>query len=210
MNSSNIHFLIGNHEDMMFQTINENALIFKNNKFVSNERTNLWFCDDSRGYNGGLSTALDFVSRDKGTQKDIMDFLKESDIVFPNVEVENNLFYLVHACPEINLKSNKYIDNIGKYSLIQTLWERVPQLIKHNISLKYIFPKDKISVIGHSCVYYFNSLNQKKVDYTNLNIYQHLNSKYDYIAIDCGCAIRDDTKAKLGCIRLDDFQTFYT
>jgi serine/threonine protein phosphatase 1 len=206
---SNIHFIVGNHEDMFYKTVKNNHLILNNdNTFSFNDDMDLWFS------NGGEVTARDFLSRDIEIQNKIINYLENCDIVIPNLKVDNKYYYLVHAFPNEKLKSIQYVDNIGKYSLIQVLWERFYKLsfdLPVNLILNNYFPKDKVVIFGHTIAmkyhYYYGNYGK----YLPRGLYQHFDNDNNlrFIAIDCGCALKTKEEQVLCCLRLDDMEQFY-
>lgn len=209
MEHSNIHFIMGNHEDMFYKTVKNNNLVLdKDNTFSFNHDMDLWFS------NGGEVTARDFLTRDVEIQNSIIRFFENCDIVIPNLYVGDKQYYLVHAFPDEDLKSLKYVDNIGKYSLIQTLWERVYKLARKlpkEMIMDNYFPKDKTVILGHtvSQTYHYYWGNYYNPLPKGLFKYYDCDDKLRFIDIDCGCAFKDKDEQLLCCLRLDDMEEFY-
>ena len=105
-----------------------------------------------------------------------------------DIEVNNIKYKLVHASPEENYLSSPYY--VYEYENEQefAVWERW--------RITNPVPEGFILIFGHTPTCYFQ-------DNEPLSIWKSDRA----IGIDCGCGYDD---RRLGCIRLDDMQEFYS
>lgn len=185
----NAVFLIGNHEYMMYKSITEKTDFYA------------WF------QNGGEQTYYEYKKLGYIEQLYLLNYIKKSYAVIPNLYCKKRLYYLVHAAP-----LEEYIDNPVKFNKLKNgeiyniLWDRKytgKSKHKNNAKEHELFRayKDTTLICGHSrtekC--YFG---EKKQDG-----YYHIAkaNKGKLIDIDCGCA----NNKLLGCLRLEDMKEFY-
>ena len=194
MNSKNIKMCLGNHEDMMLQAYHEditeekiNYIIEYINRFYMGMNNKNFDISNMLGLanwiiNGGEVTARQFLKLSIEEQKEIVNFFENLPLFF---EYENYIFS--HA--GLNLKGKKdvnWIDIKHIQNKDDFIWSR-EEFFEHKGL------NDKIVIFGHT-----PGLN------SNFSIW--IDPKYkDKICIDCGAAYG----GKLGCICLDNNQTYY-
>jgi len=116
MQTKNIHVLMGNHEQMMVEALNERKFM----DFLSDDPMELWI------YNGGDKTLDEFDKCSKVQQKEILEYVKKLPYLF-KLQVNDNNFLLVHAGLRV---SNKDIESLSageildKQSPEDMLWIR--------------------------------------------------------------------------------------
>lgn len=181
MKMPNVKMLIGNHEYMMLNAIGHC-------KDVADERKNAdWDTKRCWYRNGGVLTHEQLKHMRKETRAKIFQFLRGLPINI-DIEVNNIKYKLVHASPEENYLSSPYY--VYEYENEQefAVWERW--------RITNPVPEGFILIFGHTPTCYFQ-------DNEPLSIWKSDRA----IGIDCGCGYDD---GRLGCIRLDDMQEFYS
>ena len=193
MKMDNVKMLIGNHEDMMIKSL----------LFHDNVQFSTWMA------NGGDVTYEEFIKLDDDVQNEILHFLYKSPVAITNLKVEDNIFYLVHAC-----HLNYYVDGEILYCDLYTedikkcVWSRDYGYMNKQLNNKLYkelydqYPKDMKMLIGHTPVYFTN---YGKVTSEGRPMISRSMSGHLY-NLDCGCA----SGLPLGCIRLNDMKEFYT
>lgn len=190
MEMKNIIFLIGNHEHMMLESLQDNS------------KMNLWFI------NKGFDTYKQFISLPKNIQYDIYDYLYSRILVIPNLKVSNQHYYLTHSSPlKYHINFPKYYADVSDEEKYFVLWERYfNSKIKHTLTTSDIdlinMYKGHILVCGHTKTQsvFFGNIGKNNNGRISYGYHGHV------IDIDCGCA----SNKNLGCIRLDDKKTYYT
>ena len=115
--------------------------------------------------NGGEITLRQFLALERWEQEEILSFLQESS-TYETIEYENKLFILVHAGIQ-NFSVDKELD---EYSAGDFIFGRADYE-------KQYFPGNRIFLVtGHTPTPYINK-DKSSTIYT----------KYNHIAIDCGC-----------------------
>lgn len=204
---ANIHFLLGNHEDMMLAAAS-------NYKFKDSIHIRL---HDSWSYNKGAQTLEQihsFKNYSKEWEKKILKWMCSLPLYY-DVIVKGRRFLLVHAglqakdtfpddfCPNGVEKSIKLIGVEQPQSSQAMLWNRMSWLTEKDM----IWPFNIVS--GHTPV---TSVHWEEMEHYGIPHYQnvengivHFGKDYKKHLIDCGCC-----KGKqLACLRLDDMQEFY-
>ncbi len=178
MKRSNIHLLIGNHEDMMLRSL----------YYHDSHWTSVW----KMVCNGGGITDYLFSKEDTDLQKDILDYLVNCYLT-KHIEVCGSKFVLTHAGPAFDTLDTKYIEASDELRL-RTTWYSAFRNDDMYID-KALYNEDARYIVGHVPV---QKLGREQIYMTDniINIdcgcaYQHL---------------RDDTS--LGVLRLDDMKTW--
>lgn len=218
----NVHFLKGNHEDLMYSSIIGNA------RPTKNQKNDLWYLND------GLKTMEDLQKMVDGKwiNYHLLPWI-EGLPLFKVVFVRGKKFMLVHGGfnpkqyshddnmrfvdSQCDYNTDDYADNryirvghgFGSQSVQEMMWER-----KTWIEDPQNAPCDV--VFGHS---YIEKGYLKDLQKTNhiktaggSGRIAHIMNKH---CIDCGCSQAgyandfDDKKYNLACLRLDDMKEFY-
>lgn len=192
MDMDNVKMMIGNHEDMMIR-----SLLFHDDIEFAN-----WM------NNGGDKTYEEFVKLDVDEQEEILHFLYKSPVLIANLNVDDNNFYLVHAC-----HLNNYVDgeilycDLYEEEIKKCVWDRdygyLDKEMNYSIyrELYREYPRETKMLIGHTPVYFTNygKITHEGRPMISRSMGGHL------FNLDCGCA----SGLPLGCIRLNDFKEFY-
>ena len=181
MMQPNIYPIIGNHEYALMQVLD----------FVTQEITedSISKIDEKTLQNiieyqniGGQVTLDEFHKLSKEEQQDIMDYLEEFT-AYEEITVSGKSFVIIHA-GFINFNLNRRLDDYQLYELIF----KAPDYEK-------VYFKDKYLVTGHLPTRAIEGAKPDEIYIGN-----------NHIAIDCASGYG----GKVGCIRLDDFNCFYS
>lgn len=181
MTQPNIYPIIGNHEYALMQVLD----------FVTQEITedSISKIDEKTLQNiieyqniGGQVTLDEFHKLSKEEQQDIMDYLEEFT-AYEEITVSGKSFVIIHA-GFINFNPDRRIDDYQLYELIF----KAPDYEK-------VYFKDKYLVTGHLPTRAIEGAKPDEIYIAN-----------NHIAIDCASGYG----GKVGCIRLDDFNCFYS
>ena len=181
MMQPNIYPIIGNHEYALMQVLD----------FVTQEITedSISKIDEKTLQNiieyqniGGQVTLDEFHKLSKEEQQDIMDYLEEFT-AYEEITVSGKSFVIIHA-GFINFNLNRRLDDYQLYELIF----KAPDYEK-------VYFKDKYLVTGHLPTRAIEGAKPDEIYIAN-----------NHIAIDCASGYG----GKVGCIRLDDFNCFYS
>ena len=180
MDKPNIHMLMGNHEQMMFDAIlHPDAVSLNGNE--TNEQ--LWF------RNGGSITKKEFRGETKEVQDKILQYIGSLPL---NIElnIDGTDFLLVHGMPTCMFeKYGREYETVAEFAV----WERIESWMKVD------FPAD-VMICGHTPTWYYRDENPMKICNVRENVYD----------IDCGCASGEEYGGRLCCLRLEDMSVFYT
>ena len=181
MMQPNIYPIIGNHEYALMQVLD----------FVTQEITEetIGKIDEKTLQNiieyqniGGQVTLDEFHKLSKEEQQDIMEYLEEFT-AYEEITVSGKSFVIIHA-GFINFNLNRRLDDYQLYELIF----KAPDYEK-------VYFKDKYLVTGHLPTRAIEGAKPDEIYIAN-----------NHIAIDCASGYG----GKVGCIRLDDFNCFYS
>ena len=181
MMQPNIYPIIGNHEYALMQVLD----------FVTQEITedSISKIDEKTLQNiieyqniGGQVTLDEFHKLSKEEQQDIMDYLEEFT-AYEEITVSGKSFVIIHA-GFINFNPDRRIDDYQLYELIF----KAPDYEK-------VYFKDKYLVTGHLPTRAIEGAKPDEIYIAN-----------NHIAIDCASGYG----GTVGCIRLDDFNCFYS
>lgn len=184
MDKPNIHFILGNHEDMMMSFVNA---VHRDAKYDSKKEYSFF----TRRYlihwysNGGETTHDEMTGLNDEELGKIFDYIEDAP-TFKKLEYKNKKYLLCHGAPPF-FKEWDFEENMKNFTTEDFIWERTygDQKIPDGYTL----------IHGHTPVQHQFGKNGI-VRYSNNTIYN----------IDCGCAM----KKCLGCLRLDDDKEFYS
>ena len=164
MERPNVTYVLGNHDDMMLQSLKKLAVdITESNLSNLSEDVLLsyyhWISD------GGAITAEQFRKLPQEKRKDVIDYL-ECASPYEMIEDNDKLYILVHAGIQ-NFDPNKELD---EYNVSDFLWERL------DYGRRY-FPGDRIILVsGHTPTVMIRDDKKPFIYREN-----------GHIALDCGC-----------------------
>lgn len=178
----NAKMLLGNHEYMMLNSIDETGTI-KNRLQYS-----LW----SR--NCGNITLKSFKHQRISVRKDIYDYLKSLPINI-KIEVEGKKYLLAHAAPVEMFNEDWYeYDDEVEFAV----WYRW-----HGAE---IYPKEHTLVIGHTYTYRYNGINPLQIYHCKYADLIAIDCGSGFPPPEH----RRDLRGRLSCLRLDDMKEFYS
>jgi len=181
MMQPNIYPIIGNHEYALMQVLDfVTQEITEETISKINEQTLKNIIEYQNI--GGQVTLDEFHKLSKEEQRDIIDYLEEFS-AYEEISVNGKAFIIIHA-GFINFKPERKMEDYQLYELIFS----APDYEK-------VYFRDKYLVTGHLPT---RAIEGAKTD----EIYMANN----HIAIDCASGYG----GKVGCIRLDDFQCYYS
>ena len=191
MNRKNVHMILGNHEYMMIRYY-EAELEGKYELYEKLCIENQW------EKNGCAPTKMQFERLSRKKQLEILAFLKALPIAYENVVVNDQHYYLVHACPgNIIGKEILYREDAKdtNFDVEHFVWDRILQPME-------LFD-DRCVIIGHSPTMMMQDCHPYQI-YT----YEAPIEKAGLIDIDCGCAA-NCSASRLGVFCLDDRSVTY-
>ena len=164
MNQPNVTYILGNHDDMMLQTMKKLAVDVTETNLID-LREDVFLSYYHWLNEGGAVTAEQFRKLSHSERADILDFLTCAS-TYEMLEDKGKLFILLHA-GILGFDPEKELD---EYTHSDFLWERA------DYSRRY-FPSDRIFLVtGHTPTMLIRE-DQKPL------IYQ----ENGHIALDCGC-----------------------
>ena len=181
MMQPNIYPIIGNHEYVLLQVLD-----FVNQEITEDAISKI---DEKTIQNiieyqniGGQVTLDEFHKLSKEERRDIVDYLEEF-AAYEEITVNGKNFVIIHA-GFMNFEPERKLEDYQLYELIFKApdYERV-------------YYSDKYLVTGHLPTRAINGAVPDEIYITN-----------NHIAIDCASGYG----GKVGCIRLDDFECFYS
>ncbi len=184
----NCSILLGNHEYMMLDALGrpyQNAEKWDGREKA--KRMAHWY------RNGGAVTHQAWQKLPKEKREDVLDFLQSLPVSM-DVEVSGHHFEMVHAAPP------------ELYQPDSVVWKDLPYFCVWNRDALFQVPppEDKVILFGHTPTRHFQ-------DADPLCIWEG----HNLLGIDCGSGYPDPPvpghmKGRLGCIRLEDMQTWYS
>ena len=183
----NIHLLMGNHEQMLLDTIEEFGKECFNRPYCGSYFYSKSYMFRMWEANGGFSTIKQIVEdMEQSEREEMFDFLKNIPFYHILDYKDNKKILLCHSCIDFgkDIPPERSIARSVRNSDI--LWNRRDKY--DNV------PDNYIIIHGHTPV---QKLFRKNVItcYNNKQVYD----------IDCGCAGR----YRLACLRIDDMKSFY-
>lgn len=198
MSRKNIILLIGNHEDMMFQSVGRGECYDESGRMQVTEEFKVWF------YNGGRPTLEEFMKLKAEEKKEMLEYLKKCPVCITDLHIGNKKFYLVHASPHerLSMGTHFYRDYVDEEEILQRLlWKRIGYI--DGAWEKFKLREGTELIIGHTPTVYFTPPTMDPGDDCRIFFGQN------FTAIDCGAGWGGKKTAKLGCLRLEDAKEFY-
>ena len=199
-NDESMHLIIGNHEDMMIKTYRQR----KNRLLYPESWWRIWLQNGSHPTTKGIKT----LSEEE--QSDLLDWLETLPLVIPNLVVNGQFYYLVHACNlHYEVEDVLYYKDATEDDIYTCVWDRFYgtsffiDYFDKCFSMISPMYKDSVLMFGHT-----------PIIYTDYAVYEDDNKKKPKIVhlvdgrcvnLDCGCAC----DLRLGCMRLEDSEEFY-
>ena len=190
LSHKNIELIMGNHEKMIVDYAKSVGYDIKNQqkRFLTKHSFN---CFHIWMGNGGTTTFKQLKEKPSEIIEDFINDLSELPY-YKKVEINNKKYFLCHSKPIF----------YNGFSFNESIEENIKNedIIWNRDLYDEIIPENYIIIHGHTPVYYQNRGEENMEDliyyYPSKNI----------INIDCGCA----GKRKLGCMRLEDEEEFYS
>lgn len=177
----NVHLLMGNHEYMMLELLEEYQGQIPNDIHVLN-----WIL------NGGAPTMAAYNKADKQEQRFIMESLQKLPFAYTNFKVNDRKFYLCHSAPgKAKRKDILYREDV--IDPLHFVWDRMDP--------SQPFLRNKTIIAGHTIVLNYHKELRVYADTLDLQTAH-------YIDIDCGCAMQDEN-SKLACLCLNTMEVSY-
>lgn len=175
----NMKLLMGNHEDMLLRTMNDEESWYET-----------WL------FNGGGVTLASLMSFPKEEQEQCIQFVKNLPL-YHMISVEGKQYLLVHAGIDVSRGDSE--GQIAAMERDTLLWIR-REFFNAKLSCPYTV------IFGHTptgaLLYYAKDLPKESREQAAAF---HITRWDRRIAIDCGCAYGEN----LGCLRLNDQKEFY-
>ena len=202
----NVTYIAGNH-DLMFVKVVRKALQMGYSKEVLETEEFLHWMT-----NGGAPTWNRYITLSREMRRKVITYIGESYLLIPQLKVGERYFYLCHAThADRPVMEPLLLKNASKKEIDHVVWERVYPRGRRLFSflgasyseLYNAYPRKTTMIFGHTPTPIFS-----KTDSNGRGRIWHGGSGH-LIDIDCGCAVRDDRYAMLGCLRLEDMKEFY-
>lgn len=207
MHRSNIVFIIGNHEYMMYKVVTKSKIVISEIDEIKPDMDYyLW------EMNGGAKTHNDFYQLSIEEQNSIIKYLEQAYVVVPQLEVGGRCFMLAHSTHPVNYYDRPVIMNdVPTKELERIIWKREylsdssSEEYADELSLDERYDSDTTLVIGHTPTPHIDKMGFSERGY---GIMVHSDNGH-IIDIDCGCAISNSSMRCLGCLCLDTLEEFY-
>lgn len=181
LRQDHVHLLMGNHEYMMLETLEEHHGVIPNDFSVFN-----WIL------NGGAPTMAAYNKASFQDRLFVQEALKHLPYAYTHLKVGKRQFYLCHSAPaRAKHKEVLYREDLADPS--HFVWDRMDP--------KGPFLPDRTIVAGHTIVLNYHP------EYTVFADTGDLWTAH-YINIDCGCAMQDE-KSRLALLCLDTMEVKY-
>ena len=177
----NVYPIMGNHEQMAFTMLRKLCVEITENNYENHLKAEDFHLLSEWFINGGQTTLEEFRRLSPEQREDLFDYFDEF-LCYDEFSLNGNEFVLVHGGLD-DFSPEKPLEDYEPSSLLWT---------KTDYTKRYY--QDKYLVTGHVPTETIDPAYNGKI-YT----------KNGHIAIDCGAGHGN----ALGCIRLDDFKTFY-
>lgn len=205
MKRKNVRFLLGNHELMMLEALDDLKKI-KDGELNLPTKVNDYTPQITRWIirNGGLVTFDSFLELSLEEQNEIIDYLEHSYLI-QYVQMNDVTYHLSHAyTTPLPIDSNLVIKDLPRDVIFDVVWTRIFDPAKKDLFTATL-DSNVTYIIGHTYTQYMNHINEdgKGIIYKNQNY-----EDFKVIDVDCGCACQDET-SQLGCLRLEDLAEFY-
>ena len=181
MKMPNVKMLLGNHEYMMMKALGHCKNVDEAKVNTNWKQRRLWY------KNGGKTTHNCLKQIQLDQRSELFRYIQSLPTNI-DIEVYGVKYKLVHASPEENyITQYKYSENY-RNSQEFAVWERWNE--------NQQIPEGYVLIFGHTPTCYLQ--NEEP-----WSIWKGRNA----IGIDCGCGYEE---GRLGCLRLDDMQEFYS
>jgi len=189
----NVQMLLGNHEHMMLCSMID---ITRGN--INSEMIRVW----TNPRNGGDKTLAAFLDASTKNQDRVLKLLQDDTLAIKIVEVNGKKFHLSHSftLPTIE-KDEYYVSELTNNDLNNICWMTPFRTDELFVPLD-CYNKDYCYIIGHVPVQ--RMIGTENVDFISVN----LPAGGSIIDIDLGCAFGNNVPNYLGCLRLDDMESF--
>ena len=177
----NVYPIMGNHEQMAFTMLRKLCVEITENNYENHLKAEDFHLLSEWFINGGQTTLEEFRRLSPEQREDLFDYFDEF-LYYDEFSLNGNEFVLVHGGLD-DFSPEKPLED---YEPISLLWTKTDYT-------KRYYP-DKYLVTGHVPTECIDPAYTGKIFAQN-----------GHIAIDCGAGHGN----ALGCIRLDDFKTFY-
>lgn len=187
MQMPNVKMLLGNHEYMMLDALNETRPAPEGpwEREAARRRMRIWY------HNGGDVTHNYYKHIRKAYRAEIIDYLNSLPTNI-DVEVNGKKYKLVHGSPIENYNTRSYKYTSEKEFAVWERWEE-----GHPI------PEGYTLIFGHTPTYHLQDNDPLEIWYGN-----------NVIGIDCGSGFPPKeyyfVEGRLACLRLDDMKEFYS
>lgn len=183
MEDNRFKMLLGNHEYMMYQVLTTSKWSINYNTYYYN-----WV-----RYNSGLDTLDAYNRLPRYKRIRVLDFIKNLPLNYPNINVNNKTYYLVHSCPHLDIKIKMEDINFDDEKICSYVWDRVN--VGEDLDID-----NQIVIAGHTPVQFYLGTKAEiiKPVYDSDNI-----NEAHYIDIDGGLATNLEN-SKLIVLCLDD------
>lgn len=177
----NVQLLMGNHEYMMLEALEEHGDQVPNDFSVFN-----WIL------NGGAPTIAAYNKASLKEKRFVQEALKKLPYAYTSVTVNDRRFYLCHSAPG-KAKRKNIVHREDLVDPMHFVWNRMCP--------NGPFLRGKTIVAGHTIVLNYHA------DCTIYSDTSDLKTAH-YINIDCGCAMQDE-KSRLALLCLDTMEVKY-
>ena len=206
MQMDNVTYICGNHDLMFTKAVRRAVQMGYSEKALNTEEFQLWML------NGGASTWNRYIELERSVRREILAYIGNSYLLIPQLKVGEHYFYLCHAThAERPILEPLLLKNADRQTIEHVVWERTYPRPRRKFSKKDIFypeiynryPKKTTMIFGHTPTPVFSRPDSNGRGHIWHGGNGHL------IDIDCGCAVREERYAMLGCLRLEDMKEFY-
>lgn len=207
MQMENVTYITGNHDLLFTKAVRKTLQMGYSRKVLDTDEFRLWML------NGGATTWNRYIELPRDVRRQIIGYIGNSYLLIPQLKVGDRYFYLCHAThAERPVTEPLRLRDAGKDEINHVIWERVypkgrglfmSMRAKDYRELYNCYPRKTTMIFGHTPTTIFSP-----ADSNGRGRIWHGGSGH-LIDIDCGCAVREDRYAMLGCLRLEDMKEFY-
>ncbi len=207
MQMPNVTYITGNHDLLFTKAVRKAIQLGYSERVLDTEEFRLWMI------NGGATTWNRYITLPRDVRKQILSYIGGSYLLIPQLKVGERYFYLCHAAhAEEAVMEPLLLRDASRDMINHVVWERVyprgrrlflPRMTPDYRELYNAYPRKTTMIFGHTPTAIFS-----KPDSNGRGRIWHGGSGH-LIDIDCGCAVREDRHAMLGCLRLEDMKEFY-
>ena len=207
MQMNNVTYITGNHDLLFTKAVRKAVQMGYSEAVLDTDEFRLWMI------NGGATTWNRYITLERDVRRQILAYIGSSYLLIPQLKVGERYFYLCHAThAERPVKEPLLLKDADRKDINHVIWERVyprgqrlfmPRKNYYYSELYNAYPRKTTLIFGHTPTAIFS-----KTDSNGRGRIWHGGSGH-LIDIDCGCAVREDRYAMLGCLRLEDMKEFY-